>query len=376
MKKILITMYLILLSFFTMTFKVQAYTTSISNAEITGTDLVQTNTSFSQSFKVNFSNLKKGTTDTLGIWLVGYELVYDETILIIEDISNDGSVWDSVIFKDDGKIYVISEFANDPFKNACVDGVLYCADYLTTIKFYLKDTDLTSTTIKMKEISAEAFPVSDDMNPSYVVDDAIDLEYPNTVNKVINIAKSTTISKKEPNSIISTTTPKIEMPTTQNSSSTTNNNKELSNNKYLKSLSIENYEIFFNKETKSYTINISEDTNKLNITAIPEEEKANVEIIGADDLKKNNYKVIIKVTAENNEKETYEINAKFVEKNDIENEEVLGEKEESKLKNILNFDKKTIIYISIGIGILIIIILIFIITNHINNKKIDKSLDF
>ena len=116
MKKILITMYLILLSFFTMTFKVQAYTTSISNAEITGTDLVQTNTSFSQSFKVNFSNLKKGTTDTLGIWLVGYELVYDDTILIIEDISNDGSVWDSVIFKDDGKIYVISEFANDPFK--------------------------------------------------------------------------------------------------------------------------------------------------------------------------------------------------------------------------------------------------------------------
>ena len=61
------------------------------------------------------------------------------------------------------------------------------------------------------------------------------------------------------------------------------------NNTYLKSLSIENYEIDFSKETKTYNINIKEDVNKLNITAIPEDSNATVEIKGADNLKDSDY---------------------------------------------------------------------------------------
>lgn len=377
MKKVLIGIYIFLLSLFTILFKVEAYTTSISSASIDGTNSVTIGKTFYASFRVKFSDLKKASTDTLGIWLVGFELEYDESIFVIEETSNDGNVWNTIIYKEDGKVYVISEFSNDPFKNGCVDGVLYCSDYLITIKFYVKDTNLTSSTIKMKQISVGAFPVSGNLNASYLTDDMIELEYPNDVSEVINITKSTNTNteKKEPESIISNSAPKVETPKTPTSSTTTNNNKkkEKSNNKYLKSLLIENYEIDFSKETKSYNIYIKEDVNKLNITAISEDSNAIVEIIGSDDLKKNNYKVSIKVKAENGEEEIYYINAKIQEdkeKNDIKKGEVKQEKDTFKL------NKKTIIFISIGVVLLMISILIFIIINHINNKKLDKELDF
>ena len=377
MKKVLISIYIIFLSLFTMLFKVEAYSTSISGASIDGVNSITTGKTFYTSFRVKFSDLKKASTDTLGIWLVGYELEYDESVFLIEETSNDGNVWDTIIYKEDGKVYVISEFSNDPFKNGCVDGVLYCADYLITIKFYVKDTDVTSSTIKMKQISAGAFPVSGDLNASYLTDDMIELEYPNDVSQLINITKSTNTNaeKKEPESIISNSAPKVETPKapTSTTTTTTNKEKEKSNNKYLKSLSIENYEIDFSKETKTYNINIKEDVNKLNITAIPEDSNATVEIKGADNLKDNDYKISIKVKAENGEEDTYYITAKIKENNEkteIKKEEVKEKKETFKL------NKKTIIFISIGASLVIIGIIIFAIVNHINNKKLDKELDF
>ena len=373
MKKILTSIYIIFLALFAMLCKVEAYTTNISSASIEGTDLATTGKTFSESFRVKFSDLKKGSTDTLGIWLVAYELEYDESVFVIEEISNDGNVWDSIIYREDGKVYVISEFSNDPFRNGCVDGVLYCADYLISMKFYVKDTNVTSSTIKMKQISAGAFPVSGALNASYLTDDMIELEYLNDVSKVIKIGKSpdTDIDKNEPESIISNSAPKVETPKTP-SPTTENTNKEKSNNKYLKSLSIEGHEIDFSKETKSYSVYIKEDVNKLNITAISEDSNAIVEIIGADNLKQSNYKVSIKVTAQNGEEEMYYINAEIEEEN-----EKTETKEEVKEQNeIFKLNKKTIIFISIGIALLIIVVLILVILNHINNKKIDKKLDF
>lgn len=370
MKKVLISLYIIFLSLFTMLFKVEAYSTSISGASIEGVNSITTGKTYYASFYVRFSDLKKASTDTLGIWLVGYELEYDESVFLIEETSNDGNVWDTIIYKEDGKVYVISEFSNDPFKNGCVDGVLYCADYAITIKFYVKDTDVTSSTIKMKQISAGAFPVSGKLNASYLTDDMIELEYPNDVSKVIKINKSsnTNTEKKEPKSIISNKAPKAGTPKAPTSMTTTTSNKEKekSNNKYLKSLSIENYEIDFSKETKTYNIYIKEDVNKLNIIATSEDSNATVKIKGADNLKDNDYKVSVKVKAENGEEDTYYINAKIQEDN---------EKTEIK-KETFKLTKKTIIFISIGASLVMIGIIIFAILNHINNKKIDEKLDF
>lgn len=370
MRKIIIIIYTIFLSLI-LSLEVKAYTTTISNTSIRGTDTATVGQTFSEGFHVEFSNLKKGSTDTLGIYLVIYELEYDESTFIIEEIIDNGKIWNSTIYKEDGKVYVISEFYNDPLKNACVDGILYCADYTVSINFYVKDTNATNSTIKMKQVGVGTFPVSGDINATYLIDDMIELEYPNEATQTINIKKVTnTTTEKEPESIISTTVPKVENPPT--SVTTTNTNKEKSNNKYLKSLSIEDYDIDFTKETKSYDINIKEDVNKLNITATPEDTKASVQIIGSDNLKANDYKVLIKVTAENGEEETYYINAQKDEEKLTKKEEV---KEPSQNKETLKLSKKTIILISIGITLLVISIIIFTIINHISNNKINKKLD-
>lgn len=367
MKKVLVSVFIIFLSFFVFILNVDAYTTSISGASIDGRDSVFTGGTFQESFHVTFSNLKKGSTDTLGIWLVAFELEYDESIFTVESIPNNGSTWDTMIYREDGEIYVISEFVDDHYGNSCVDGILYCADYLVNLQFYVKDTTATSSTIKMKQISAGGFPVSGEMNASYLTDDMVEIEYANEASKVISITKLTNTEIKVPENIISNSTPKVEAPVSTNN---TNINTEKSNNKYLASLSVENYNIDFSKDTKIYSIDISKDINKLNITAIPEDSKSIVEVKGADNLKDNDYKITIKVTAENGDKNTYYVYA------DIPEDVKTTDLKKDELKKKFTLDKKTIIFISIG-GVLIIIgIIIFAIRNRINDKKIDKELDF
>lgn len=80
----------------------------------------------------------------------------------------------------------------------------------------------------------------------------------------------------------------------------------ITSNNYLKELVVEGYTISFNKEMLSYSLNIKEET-RLNITAIPENEKATVNISGNNDLK-NGSRIIITVTAEDNTIKEYVIN--------------------------------------------------------------------
>lgn len=103
MRKIIIIIYTIFLSLI-LSLEVKAYTTTISNASIRGTDSATVGQTFSEGFHVEFSSLKKGSTDTLGIYLVIYELEYDESTFIIEEIIDNGKIWNSTIYKEDGKV--------------------------------------------------------------------------------------------------------------------------------------------------------------------------------------------------------------------------------------------------------------------------------
>lgn len=80
----------------------------------------------------------------------------------------------------------------------------------------------------------------------------------------------------------------------------TNNIKKA--NADLETLAIENYELNpeFSNNITNYKIEVSNDTNNLNVLAIPINMKANVKIEGKDDLKVGNNKVIVTVTAEDN----------------------------------------------------------------------------
>lgn len=123
---------------------------------------------------------------------------------------------------------------------------------------------------------------------------------------------------------------------------TKTDNTELANAN-LKSLKIKGFEIYpiFSKRIYKYNITINEKVNQLEVLAEAENEKAEIEIKGNNDLKEGNNTIIITVTAEDGEtKREYSINT-FISSSSVEI------KKENKLPAI----------IAIGIGIIIAFIL-------------------
>jgi len=144
-----------------------------------------------------------------------------------------------------------------------------------------------------------------------------------------------------------------------------------SSNKDLSVLSVDDHEIYFHKERTKYKIVIEKGENELHITAIPEDSKAKVEITGADDLKANNYKVVVKVTAENKSTKEYIIEAE-------EKKEIKEIKSDNIVDQIANWYNSlgidNSIYIGIGVLILGFIIIVAVI-KKVKDKKIDKTMD-
>ena len=84
-------------------------------------------------------------------------------------------------------------------------------------------------------------------------------------------------------------------------------NKEYNSDNYLSSLSVEGYNIDFDKEKTEYTLDVDEDTTSVNVSASPSDDKANV--IGTGNIKLtdgvNNIKIT--VVAENGNERVYNI---------------------------------------------------------------------
>jgi hypothetical protein len=86
--------------------------------------------------------------------------------------------------------------------------------------------------------------------------------------------------------------------------------KTASTNTNLKSLETSPVDItpIFDKKVTEYSVNVSNDTEKLLITAIPEDEKASVSITGNDFLHDGENKIVITVLAESGDIIEYTIN--------------------------------------------------------------------
>lgn len=87
-----------------------------------------------------------------------------------------------------------------------------------------------------------------------------------------------------------------------------------SSNAYLKTLSIEGYDLKFNKKIKQYYLAINKKHKTLNINAIAEDKKATVSIVDNEDLREGSLIKVI-VTAENSRKNIYHINITDVKSN-------------------------------------------------------------
>lgn len=106
--------------------------------------------------------------------------------------------------------------------------------------------------------------------------------------------------------------------------------KKKSSNNYLKSLTSHDGVLTpeFNKETTTYSVKVPKDVTKLSLSALPEDEKAKVEISGNSGFEVGKvHSVTVTVTAEDGSQRIYTINVTRMDqeaKTDLENLEVEG----------------------------------------------------
>ena len=124
--------------------------------------------------------------------------------------------------------------------------------------------------------------------------------------------------------------------------------KTYSSNNNLKSLGIEGFTLSpeFSKDKLEYSIEVPNDTKKITITSLKEDDKASVSGAGEKDVSEGNNKFEIKVTAENGNVKTYIINVTVKELDPISvkigKEEYTIIRKEGVLEAPENYEKDTI----------------------------------
>lgn len=371
MKKLVSFILLITLLIIPMLIKASEITTF----EIQALDEVTVGNEFSVGVYIGLDDLKKGTLDSYGIAGILYEIDFDDSILDITDIAKIDS-FKSDVYETENTYYVLSYIDDtNASKNKCADEVLYCADYLETLKFYIKDTEVEKTEIKITNVNVMLFPVG-----SSNEEDMITISS-NEKSHIINIKQQEkeVITSPAPETVITNSSNvdikeeiKNNVETVITNSNNNENVQKKDSNNYLSSIKIENYKIDFNRDKLEYSIDVKETVNKLNINVVSESKLSIVNIKGADDLKSNNYKITIDVTAENKVKRTYTVNVNTIEQEESE----LNDSSTDKfidLKFKISDKTKTIIIISIAV--LSVVIIIVSIIFYKKDREIDNKLN-
>lgn len=348
---------------------------SVSNARISNPQIAKTGDIISVSFYLNFSGVSAGDLNTFGIGGVVFDLEYDHDVLKYVSANASGFKSNYIMVDDEeGISSVIS--GEDLLSNSCIDNILFCGEYGITLKFYVRDTDIKETQVKINEVAVLGWNLINGTHPTYDEDDMDGFE--KKVNKVhyLTIEKEE-IKTEEPPEVKIETSPSKEADIssvvtkkaeTKKEEETTS--KDKSDNNYLKELDVKGYIFNFYKRDNDYELELPKGVNKLEIVASLEDEKGLLEIVGANDIKGNNNKIEVIVTSESGKKNTYTINIKYVDEKDKKkiNKVIILDK----VKDIFNDYK---LYFYIGGGIILLIIIILIIVNSVNSSKIDKKLN-
>lgn len=367
---------LVLLVMMVIPFKVSATSpVNVSNIGITGTEEGFIGEKVNLKFETNFSNV--GTEDYIPV-IVMYEIIYDPQVLYattfyVED-------WDSEMGESStGKYLVISGYEKNTSTN-CREGK-YCNNTSISVDFFIQKTDLAETSLKIGQVWTVSVKSSD--LDKYL--EELEKEEENSnVNQYIEtntqILNKTQNIKIKQNGVTNIQLPKSEISgnkvqvppqiTVPNGNSNSNQQQSTSStvksdNNYLKSITIDGYPIEFKRDQMKYEIKVENNIDKLNVIVEQEDEKATVEITGADPLKEE---IQVKVTAENGSEQVYTI---FVDSKEEKTEEPKKKKDIKKEVEKFASDPRTLIVG--GIVIAIIIICLFISTH--NGRKIDKMLD-
>ena len=322
---------------------VSAASPSVSNLSVTGDSSGEVGKALTVNVDIKFSNISE-----LGVKLIDLEFNFDDAYLEVVNISS--SNYSSEVYEENGKYYIR---ANSMAKNL--------ESYSAKVIFKPKKA-VDNTTIKTGSIVAEFMPKRDG--------DGLYIE--NESDKVrikTSLVKTKSISVKSSSTSNTSDSKTGSSSTSKGSSSSSTSDKKVniddgkSNNNYLKNLSIENYDIKFDKEKHVYEVEVKKDVNTINLKVEPEDSKATYDVEGADDLKKNDYKVTVKVTAENGDVNTYIVNVKNDQKVEVKDDR------DGKIPT------KYFIIGGIVAAIIIIVIIIIYFIAHGKDRKLEKSLD-
>ncbi|MCI9233200.1 MAG: cadherin-like beta sandwich domain-containing protein [Bacilli bacterium] len=335
---------------------------AIKSTSLNGPLSVEEGSSFTMTVNVNVSGLSKLPNSSQGIASAIFAFGMDEDVFILESVSAEG--FESIAQKVDGVYYILSQSLQN---NNCGSGMLYCGDYKVELKFYVKNTTLNSSVITLGEVAMGFIDVETYQTEDDIIVRRYDEYKPHSI--VINHKKESAVvespktiveeQKEKPKVTEKPVAPKKEIPK--------------SSNALLKSIVVENYNVDFDTYLLEYTLEVEEGVNSLSIKAEVEDEKANYKIIGAEDLKKNENKVLIEVTAENGNKKVYTINTKI--KEQTKEVEKIVEKTEIETQEKVTVNKKFVTYIIIFFGGIVGLVIIGFIISKIRNRKLNKMLD-
>lgn len=336
--------------------------------------IVKTGDTFTMPIYLAFSEIDARDMNSFGIGGLVTTIDFDEEVLKIIDISANG--FNSLLSTKDGKQQIVSIISDeDLLNNSCQDGILYCGEYNASITFYVKDTNKENTEVNVINTNIIGWPIQNGKRATYLENDI--KTYLNEIKKPQKITIKKDSIKEEPSTLIKTidngniNKEIINIVSKKLTQQVSSNNSDKSSNNYLSVLEVKGYAIDFYKRTNDYEIEVSNNVNSIDVTAELEDKTATLEIKGANNLKSNNNKVEIIVTAENGIKNIYTINVK--KEDNIEHKNSLNDiKNIKKIKDIVIEYKQ---YLIIGISALILIIIISVIINKVNDNKLGNKFD-
>ena len=346
----------------------------VTSVRISNDQTAMTGDTITVSFYLGFNGVSPKDDNSFGIGGVVFDLEYDHDALMY--MSAEASGFASAYVQIDGEEVISSIISGeDILSNSCADDILYCGEYGVTLKFYVRDTDLDSTQIKINEVAILGWQLENGSHPTYDEDDMTGFE--STVNKVHTVTiKKVEVKTEEPTEVKASTNTETEK-VISNIATEKVENKEVisvdsegkSNNNYLKKLDPKGYILNFYKRNNKYDLAIEKGDNELELEVVPENDKATYEVKGDKDIKGNNNKIQIIVTSESGKKNTYTINITY--END-DNKKISKFILIDKFKDIF---KQYKLYFYIAGGVVLLIIVMIVIINAVSNKKINKELN-
>ncbi len=343
---------------------------SIKSVTASGDNEIIVGKDYTLTVDIKFDGISKSDVNSKGILIVAFDFEYDPNEIGVIELKSKSTAFKNIFTKEDGQFIVMSAWEKVDPLNTCSDGILVCSDY--QLQMFLQSYDSVvgkNATIKINEVEVMLIDqINENTDLNNLDQTATTISYAPNIVKNMMVKKAETAVPIQP----VTTMPTTQMPKT-NKIQITTTKKILSSNNNLKSLSIDGYQIAFNKNTKEYGINIPDNVNSLTINAVPDNSKAKINIIGNNDLKANNDSVIIEVTSESGVKNNYIIRVNRQTTTTTTNSEVAKEEKEKEKEKA---EKKKLTKIAIiVVPIIVVIIIIGSVISIIRRIKINKQIN-